>query len=60
VTVYGTAHDDKREQFLSKLLVICAKDDIPLLLGGDFNILRYSDEKTNPFVEIDTVTCSIG
>jgi hypothetical protein len=60
VAVYGPAHDDKREQFLSKLSGICAKDDVPTLLGGDFNTLRYSSEKTNSLVVIDTVTCSIG
>jgi hypothetical protein len=49
-----------REQFLSELLGICAKDDVPTLLGGDFNTLRYSSKKTNSLVVIDTVTCSIG
>jgi hypothetical protein len=49
VTVYGPAHDDKREQFLSELSNICAKDDVPTLLGGDFNILRYSSEKNKLF-----------
>jgi endonuclease/exonuclease/phosphatase family metal-dependent hydrolase len=47
--VYGPAHDDKREQFLSELSGICAKDDVPTLLGGDFNILRYSSEKNKLF-----------
>jgi hypothetical protein len=60
VTVYGPAHDGKKEQFLSELSNICAKDDLPMLLGGDFNIQRYSDEKTNHYVEIGFLTCSTG
>jgi hypothetical protein len=34
VTVYGPAHDDKKEQFLTELSTICAKKDLPLMVGG--------------------------
>jgi hypothetical protein len=34
VTVYGPAHDDKKEQFLTELSTICARNDLPLLVGG--------------------------
>jgi hypothetical protein len=60
VTVYGPTHYDKKEWFLSELSNIYAKDDLPMLLGGDFNILRYSDEKTNHSMEIGFLTCSTG
>jgi exonuclease III len=49
VTVYGPAHDDKKDQFLIELSNICAQNDLPLVLGGDFNILRSSDEKNKAF-----------
>jgi hypothetical protein len=46
--VYGPAHDDKKEQFLTELSTICAKNDLPLLVG-ETNILRYSDENNKNF-----------
>jgi hypothetical protein len=49
VIVYGPAHDDNKEQFLIELSNICAQSDLPLLLGGDFNIIRYSGEKNRKF-----------
>jgi hypothetical protein len=49
VTVYGPAHDDKKDQFLIELSNICAQNDLPLILGGDFIILRSSDEKNKEF-----------
>jgi hypothetical protein len=49
VIVYGPAHDDIKEQFLIELSNICAQSDLPLLLGGDFNIIRYSGGKNRNF-----------
>jgi endonuclease/exonuclease/phosphatase family metal-dependent hydrolase len=49
VMVYGPAHDDKKNIFLSELAGICANNKIPTLIGGDFNILRYSFEKNKTF-----------
>jgi hypothetical protein len=45
IIVYGPAHEDNKEPFLIELSNICAQSDLPLLLGGDFNIIRYSGEK---------------
>ena len=33
VTVYGTAHEDKREAFLSELAQICSSNKNPMILG---------------------------
>jgi len=33
VTVYGPAHDDKREAFLSELAQICSSNKNPMILG---------------------------
>jgi hypothetical protein len=47
ITIYGPAHEERRDQFLRELSTICAKNDLPMIVGGDFNILRYSNEKKN-------------
>jgi hypothetical protein len=49
IIVYGPAQDDRKEQFLIELSNICAQNKLPLLLGGDFNILRFSSEKNKNF-----------
>lgn len=49
VTVYGPAHDDKKELFLSELSNVCSSHSHPMLIGGDFNILRFSSEKNKNF-----------
>jgi endonuclease/exonuclease/phosphatase family metal-dependent hydrolase len=45
VPVYGAAHDSFKADFLSKLVHFCESEPLPLLLGGDFNILRKREEK---------------
>ena len=49
--VYGPAQDDCKERFMYKLSSFCFKAKYPLLIGGDFNILRYSSEKIKKIVE---------
>jgi endonuclease/exonuclease/phosphatase family metal-dependent hydrolase len=49
VIVYGPAQEERREQFLTELSSICADIKIPTLIGGDFNIIRYSKEKNKNF-----------
>jgi hypothetical protein len=49
VTVYGPAHEEKKEQILYELANICSNIKIPTLIGGDFNILRFSGEKNRNF-----------
>ncbi|CAN6249384.1 unnamed protein product [Urochloa humidicola] len=50
VTVYGPAHDEQKEEFLTELANICASRRAPMLIGGDFNILRFSTEKNKKFI----------
>jgi len=50
VTVYGPAHEEKREYFLTELSQICSSKKHPMLLGGDFNILRFSSDKNKSFI----------
>ena len=49
-TVYGPAHDDKKEAFITELSQFCFSQDRPLLIGGDFNIMRFSDDKNKSFL----------
>lgn len=49
VTVYGPAHDDKKDLFLTELSQVCTSHNYPMMVGGDFNILRFSSEKNKNF-----------
>jgi hypothetical protein len=45
ITVYGAAQVADKDIFLQDLTNICDNLDITALVGGDFNILRFADEK---------------
>lgn len=45
VIVYGAAQDCDEESFLATLSDLCVDQSIPLLIGGDFNILRFHSDK---------------
>jgi hypothetical protein len=47
--VYGPAQDEFKDCFLAKLSNFCSKAKYPMLVGGDFNILRYSSDKNKRF-----------
>ena len=49
-TVYGPAHEDKKEAFITELSQLCSSQNQPLLIGGDFNIMRFSDDKNKSFL----------
>jgi hypothetical protein len=45
ITVYGAAQIADKDMFLQDLSNICDNLHILALVGGDFNILRFADEK---------------
>ena len=47
VTVYGAAQDEFKADFLRELVNLAKDNPYPILIGGDFNILRYRQEKNN-------------
>ena len=47
VAVYGAAQDQHKQEFLAELARICEQGSKPILIGGDFNILRRKEEKSN-------------
>ncbi|WVZ62463.1 hypothetical protein U9M48_012212 [Paspalum notatum var. saurae] len=47
VSVYGAAQQHFKEAFLTELVQLCMKETLPILIGGDFNIIREPTEKNN-------------
>jgi exonuclease III len=47
VPVYGAAQDKHKYEFLAELVRTCESETIPMLLAGDFNILRRPEDKSN-------------
>jgi hypothetical protein len=47
VAVYGSPQPDQKESFLAELVRMCSHENLPLLMGGDYNILRNPSEKNN-------------
>jgi hypothetical protein len=45
--VYGAAQDEKKPEFLAELFRTCDNETLPLLLGGDFNMLRRKEDKND-------------
>jgi hypothetical protein len=40
VVIYGPAQSNLKEQFLTEMVHLCSHEKLPILLGGDFNMLR--------------------
>ena len=47
ISVYGPTQANLKSHFLSELVRVCSKETLPLIIGGDFNIIRRPDEKNN-------------
>lgn len=45
IVVYGVAQERDEADSLIELAGLCSDQSLPLLLGGDFNILRHTNEK---------------
>jgi hypothetical protein len=45
VAIYGPAQTHLKEQFLAELVHMTSHERLPILMGGDFNILRHAHEK---------------
>jgi hypothetical protein len=39
IVVYGPTQADRKSNFLSELVRVCSKDTLPVVIGGDFNII---------------------
>jgi hypothetical protein len=49
ILVHGAAQDSMIHEFLSELVRMCESEPLPILLGGDFNILCTHEEKSNDY-----------
>jgi hypothetical protein len=47
IVVYGPANHEKSEKFLEELQTKCEKTNVPMVLGGDFNLIRCQMDKNN-------------
>jgi hypothetical protein len=45
LVVYGAAKEENKINFLSELSQFCSSNLDPILIGGDFNIIRYANER---------------
>jgi exonuclease III len=52
VVVYGAAQNEHKESFLRELVHTCSMESTPLLVGGDFNIIRSAVKKTMTYMMI--------
>lgn len=44
------AHENEKMAFLAELSKFCTNNSEPLLIGGDFNIIRYANERNKRMV----------
>jgi hypothetical protein len=47
LTVYGHAHPEGAANLMSELSKKCFYSTLPVVMGGDFNLIRSSNEKNN-------------
>jgi exonuclease III len=59
INVFGAAQNDHKQKFLAELSSFCSKCKYPMLVGGDFNILRKESDKNKPGGLTVGVPCSI-
>jgi hypothetical protein len=45
VVVYGPAQDEHKESFLAEFANMCSHESLPIVIGGDYNVLRHPSEK---------------
>jgi hypothetical protein len=47
IAVYGLVQAEHKSYFLSEMVRVCSKEALPIIIGGDFNIIQSPDEKNN-------------
>jgi endonuclease/exonuclease/phosphatase family metal-dependent hydrolase len=47
VSVYGAAQEEFKADFLRKMVNLAKDNPYPIIIGGDFNLLRFPFEKSN-------------
>lgn len=50
IVVYGPAYDEQRQTFLDELDLVMNSWQGPILIGGDFNLVRFLSDKNNRII----------
>ncbi|CAD6240521.1 unnamed protein product [Miscanthus lutarioriparius] len=50
IVVYGPAYDEQRQTFLDELDLVMNSWQGPILIGGDFNLVRFLSDKNNGII----------
>ena len=59
IAFYEAAKVEHKESFLTEIVQCCQNETIPLLMGGDFNLIRGPNEKIMIDMMIDGHLCSM-
>ena len=57
MAVYGAAQPELKAEFLADLVRICGSEQLPILVGGDFNIIRGERRRTMITLTADGRLC---
>ncbi|PNT63569.1 hypothetical protein BRADI_4g17414v3 [Brachypodium distachyon] len=49
MSLYGSAHDEFKDDFLLEMVDFLSGQDVPFIIGGDFNIIRGPEEKNQNY-----------
>jgi hypothetical protein len=58
VAVYGVAQDDFKADFLRELVNLAKDNSHPIIIGGDFNFLRFHTRNVEAILMIICLSCS--
>jgi hypothetical protein len=47
ISVYGSPCEEGKEEFISELHSLFLDKNLPTLISGDFNLVRYQKDKSN-------------
>jgi hypothetical protein len=47
IMVYGQTHNDRSRDFIAEMSRKCMVATLPLIMGGDFNLIRHMNDKNN-------------
>jgi exonuclease III len=50
ISVYGSPYEEGKEEFLSELHTLFLDNNLPTLVSGDFNLVRFQEDKSNGVV----------
>jgi hypothetical protein len=50
IVVYGSPYDESKNEFVDELHMVMGDGNDPVILGGDYNLVRSQKEKSNGVV----------